>query len=66
MRLYKYPYSSWSNAIYPLSFERTNKKKLADPAKQLSVSVRILLWQGTPHEWALDNVGWQGSTIEKQ
>lgn len=36
-----------------------------DPNKLLSVGVRTIKWAGTPHEWALDNVGWQGRTLRE-
>jgi len=33
--------------------------------RNLGVSVRIIEWEGTPHEWALDNVSWQGKSYRE-
>lgn len=33
--------------------------------RKLSVTIRVIQWTGTPHEWALDNVGWQGRTYRE-
>jgi len=40
-------------------------EQLGDIGELISVSVRTVDWQGTPHEWALDNVGWQGKTLRE-
>lgn len=33
--------------------------------RSLGVNIRLIEWIGTPHEWALDNVSWQGSTYRE-
>lgn len=59
----------YSNLEYPYCKDYAqylgDKLSIIGKNRTLGANIRLIKWNGSPHEWALDNVGWQGRTYRE-